>query len=170
MSKPTVLMILDGWGVNEPYLGNAVHRANTPYFDKLISEYRTTVLRASEASVGLPAGVFGNSEVGHTTLGAGRVFYQDLLRIDQAIADGEFFNNPSFQRAIDHVVKNNSQLHLMGLVSDGCVHSSNQHLFALLELAKRHNLQQVFVHVFLDGRDTPYNSGINYVTELEAKL
>lgn len=168
--KPVVLIILDGWGINQDYPGNAITQAATPFYDSLISEYPATTLRASGEAVGLPWGESGNSEVGHLNLGLGRILYQDLSRINKDIGDGSFFNNEILLESIRHVKKNNSKLHLVGLVSNGAVHSSIDHLHALLELAKRNNVSEVCVHAILDGRDTPFNSGKNYIREIERKL
>ena len=168
--RPTALIILDGWGVAKPSDGNAISQANTPFFDDLLSKYPSMLLRASAEAVGLPKGVFGNSEVGHLNLGAGRVVYQTITKIDKAITDKTFYKNKVLLGAIKHVKKNQSSLHLMGLVSNGRVHSSIEHLFALLELAKRRSVRQVYVHCFLDGRDTGYQDGIKFIQELEAKM
>jgi len=168
--RPTVLIVLDGWGVTKPNDGNAISQANTPFFNDLLDKYPSLLINASAEAVGLPANVFGNSEVGHLNLGAGRVVYQDIMKIDKAIKDGSFYKNKVFAEAIKHVKENNSALHLMGLVSDGRVHSSNQHLYALLELAKRRSVRQVFVHCFLDGRDTGYKDGVKFIKELEEKI
>ncbi len=167
MKQPTLLMILDGYGMREETKGNAVVQANTPYIDQLFSKYPNTLLGASGEDVGLPEGQMGNSEVGHLNIGAGRIVYQELTRITKSIKDGDFFTNPSLARAIDHVKKNNSALHLFGLLSDGGVHSHINHLFALLDLAKKNNIEKVYVHCFLDGRDVPPKSGVNYLQQLE---
>lgn len=168
--KKVVLAIMDGWGCAAEDCRNAVALANTPVYDELLKKYPNTKINADGEYVGLPEGQMGNSEVGHLNLGAGRVVYQDLTRINKEIREGKFFENPEFLRAIEHVKKNNSSLHLMGLVSDGGVHSSFEHLLALIDLAKKHNLEKVFVHAFLDGRDTPPQSAINYVKQLDEKL
>ncbi len=165
-----VLAVLDGWGITRPGQGNAISQAKTPFFDKSSKIYRRFLLEASGKKVGLPSGVFGNSEVGHLNLGAGRVVCQDILRIDEAIKNGDFRRNQAFGQAIAHVKKEKGVLHIMGLVSDGRVHSSLNHLFALLETAKENKVKEILVHVFLDGRDTPYNSGIRYVKKLEEKM
>ena len=160
MSKrPTVLMILDGYGLNPVKEHNAVAMADTPVMDRLMKEYPFVPGQASGLYVGLPDGQMGNSEVGHLNMGAGRIVYQDLTRITKAIQDGDFFENEVLLKAIDNVKAHDSQLHLYGLLSDGGVHSHNTHLYALLEMAKRHGLKKVFVHCFLDGRDTPPDSG-----------
>ncbi|WP_343209843.1 2,3-bisphosphoglycerate-independent phosphoglycerate mutase [Anaerolentibacter hominis] len=171
MSKrPTVLMILDGYGLNEKMEANAVKEAKTPVMDKLMAEYPFVKGNASGMAVGLPEGQMGNSEVGHLNMGAGRIVYQELTRITKSIQDGDFFENEAFLAAIDNCKKNNSDLHLYGLLSDGGVHSHNTHLYALLELAKKSGLTNVYVHCFMDGRDTPPASGKGYVEELVAKM
>ena len=171
MSKrPTVLMILDGYGLNNNQKGNAVAEAKTPVVDKLMAEYPFVKGYASGLAVGLPAGQMGNSEVGHRNMGAGRIVYQELTKITKSIQDGDFFENKALLAACENVKKNDSALHLMGLVSDGGVHSHIEHIFGLLELAKRQGLKKVYVHCFLDGRDTPPASGKEYVEQLEAKM
>ncbi|VDN49057.1 phosphoglycerate mutase [Petrocella atlantisensis] len=170
IKKPTVLMILDGYGLNDKKEGNAVYLANKPVMDKITSTYPSVKGKASGLDVGLPDGQMGNSEVGHLNIGAGRVVYQELTRITKSIKDGDFFENPALLKAIDNCKANKSDLHLWGLLSDGGVHSHNEHLYALLELAKKEGLQNVYVHCFLDGRDTPPASGIEYVTELQNKM
>ena len=149
--------------------GNAVAEAATPVMDKLMAECPFVRGNASGMAVGLPEGQMGNSEVGHLNMGAGRIVYQDLTKITKAIQDGDFFENKALVAACENVKKNDSALHLMGLVSDGGVHSHNTHIYGLLELAKRQGLKKVYVHCFLDGRDTPPASGKEYVEELEAK-
>ena len=168
--RPVMLIILDGWGVGEDYPGNAVKLANTPNFDRLINQYPNSLLNASELEVGLPVGQMGNSEVGHLNIGAGRVVYQELPRISKAIEDGDFFEKKEFLDAIKHAKKNKSKVHLMGLVSDGGVHSHIEHLYGLLELMKRNNQEEVFVHVFLDGRDVPPKIGKEHVSKLIDKM
>ncbi len=168
--KLTMLMILDGFGVNDKEEGNAVKIANTPVIDKLMKQNPTTLIKTSGLDVGLPEGQMGNSEVGHTNIGAGRIVYQELTRITKSIEDGDFFSIPELVGAIDNCKKNNSKLHIMGLLSDGGVHSHIRHLYALLELAKRKDFEDVYVHCFLDGRDTPPASAENYITELEKKM
>ena len=168
--KPTVLMILDGYGLNENTNGNAVAQAATPVMDKLMAEYPFVKGNASGLAVGLPDGQMGNSEVGHLNMGAGRIVYQDLTKITKAIQDGDFFENKALLAACENVKNNGSALHLFGLVSDGGVHSHNSHIYGLLELAKRQGIEKVYVHCFLDGRDTPPASGKEYVEELEAKM
>lgn len=164
------LIVLDGWGLSENSNGNAIKAANTPNFDKLLKEYPNTVLTASGLSVGLPEGQMGNSEVGHLNIGAGRIVYQDFTRISKAIKNGEFYNKEEFIEAIDLAKKNNSKLHLMGLFSEGGVHSHNSHLFALLELAKRRNLNEVYIHAFLDGRDVPPKTAKKDLTQFSKKI
>ncbi len=168
--KPVVLMILDGYGLNEKTEGNAVAQANTPVMDKLMAEYPYVKGNASGMAVGLPEGQMGNSEVGHLNMGAGRIVYQELTRITKEIQDGTFFDNAAFMDAVNNCKKNDSALHLYGLVSDGGVHSHITHLYGLLELAKRNGLSKVYVHAFLDGRDTPPASGKGYVEALEAEM
>ena len=169
-NKLTMLMILDGFGINENEQGNAVKLANTPNIDKLMKTCPTTRIFASGMSVGLPEGQMGNSEVGHTNIGAGRIVYQELTKITKSIEDGDFFSIPEFNKAIENCKKYNSKLHIMGLLSDGGVHSHIRHLYGLLELAKRKDFENVFVHCFMDGRDTPPASGEGYITKLEEKM
>jgi 2,3-bisphosphoglycerate-independent phosphoglycerate mutase len=168
--KPTVLMILDGYGLNEKTEGNAIKLANTPVMNKLMKEYPFVRGNASGMAVGLPEGQMGNSEVGHLNMGAGRIVYQELTRITKEIQDGDFFKNEAFLEAISNCKKNNSALHLYGLLSDGGVHSHITHLYALLELAKKEGLTNIYVHAFLDGRDTPPTSGKGYAEELTDKM
>jgi len=168
--KPVVLMILDGYGLNERHEANAVYEAKTPVMDGLMKEGPFVKGNASGLSVGLPDGQMGNSEVGHLNMGAGRIVYQELTRITKSIQDGDFFENKAFMAAVENCKKNDSALHLFGLVSDGGVHSHITHIYGLLELAKRNGLKKVFVHCFLDGRDTPPTSGKEYVEELEKKM
>ena len=168
--KPTVLMILDGYGLNEKTEGNAIAMAKTPVMDKLMSEYPCVKGNASGLAVGLPDGQMGNSEVGHMNMGAGRIIYQELTKITKAIEDGDFFENQALLAACKNAKENNTALHMMGLVSDGGVHSHNGHIYGLLELAKRQGVEKVYVHCFLDGRDTPPASGKDYVEALEAKM
>jgi 2,3-bisphosphoglycerate-independent phosphoglycerate mutase len=165
--KPVVLIILDGWGVSQPYAGNAISQARTPVIDGLISKYPTMTIRASGEAVGLPWGESGNSEVGHLNLGLGRIVYQELPRINKCISDGNFNERPALVEAIAQAKQNGSALHLMGLCSNGAVHSSLDHLFALLTLAHAHGLKKVFVHAFLDGRDTQLDSGEGFIRSLE---
>ena len=168
--KVTMLMILDGFGINENPQANAVKMANTPNIDKLMKTCPTTTMYTSGLKVGLPEGQMGNSEVGHTNIGAGRIVYQELTRITKSIEDGDFFSNPELVEAIENCKKNNSKLHILGLVSDGGVHSHIRHLFAILELAKRKDFEDVYVHCFMDGRDTPPTSGESYIMQLEEKM
>ncbi|HIX77071.1 MAG TPA: 2,3-bisphosphoglycerate-independent phosphoglycerate mutase [Candidatus Fusicatenibacter merdavium] len=168
--KPTVLMILDGYGLNKNCEHNAVCEGKTPVMDQLMSQCPYVEGQASGLAVGLPEGQMGNSEVGHLNMGAGRIVYQELTRITKAIEDGDFFENPELLAAVENVKKNDSSLHMFGLLSDGGVHSHITHLFGLLELAKRHGLKKVFVHCFLDGRDTPPASGKGYIEELQKKM
>ncbi|MBQ8306851.1 MAG: 2,3-bisphosphoglycerate-independent phosphoglycerate mutase [Blautia sp.] len=168
--KPTVLMILDGYGLNERKEANAVALANTPVMDRLMKEYPFVKGYASGLAVGLPDGQMGNSEVGHLNMGAGRIVYQELTRITKEIEDGDFFKNEALLAAMKNARDNDSSIHFMGLLSDGGVHSHNTHLYGLLEMAKREGLSKVYVHCFLDGRDTPPASGKGYIEELEAKM
>ncbi len=167
--KPTVLMILDGFGLNDRTEGNAVALGNTPNIDALKKDYPFVPGNASGMAVGLPEGQMGNSEVGHLNMGAGRIVYQELTRITKSIMDGDFFENPAMLQAVENCKKNDSALHLWGLVSDGGVHSHNTHIYGLLEFAKRNGLNKVYIHAFLDGRDTPPESGADYVQELADK-
>lgn len=164
--RPVVLIILDGWGVAPPSQGNAITLAETPFFDSLVNQYQVFTVLASGEAVGLPRGEMGNSEVGHANIGAGRIVQPDLPRINQSIVSGDFFDKPVLLQAVFHVKKNNGTLHLLGLVSDGGVHSSLKHLFALLELCEQQGVKDVLVHAVLDGRDTPYNSARKYVDQV----
>ncbi len=168
--KPTVLMILDGFGLNEKTEANAVALAKTPVLDKLMSTYPCVKGNASGMAVGLPEGQMGNSEVGHLNMGAGRIVYQELTRITKEIADGDFFKNEELLRAVNNCKANDSALHLFGLLSSGGVHSHITHLYGLLELAKREGLKKVYVHAFLDGRDTAPTSGKGFLEELMDKM
>ncbi|QUW23325.1 2,3-bisphosphoglycerate-independent phosphoglycerate mutase [Sporosarcina sp. Marseille-Q4063] len=171
MSKsPVALIILDGFGLREESYGNAVSQARKPNFDKLWNEHPHTTLTASGEAVGLPDGQMGNSEVGHLNIGAGRIVYQNLTRINKSIHEGEFFKEPALLRAIEHVKANNSKLHIMGLLSDGGVHSHYEHLFALLQLAKLNGVTDVYVHGFLDGRDVNPQSALDYIEQTEVKM
>ncbi|MBQ8590016.1 MAG: 2,3-bisphosphoglycerate-independent phosphoglycerate mutase [Firmicutes bacterium] len=167
MKKNTMLMILDGYGLAAPSEGNAIAQANTPCLDRLFSEYPHTQLGASGLSVGLPDGQMGNSEVGHLNIGAGRVVYQELTKITKAINEGRFFDNEALSDAMDHVLQNDSALHLCGLLSDGGVHSHLTHLFALIDMAKQKGVSEVYVHALLDGRDVPPRCALTYVEQLE---
>ncbi len=168
--KPTVLMILDGYGLNEKKEHNAIAMAKTPVMDKLMAEYPFVKGNASGMAVGLPEGQMGNSEVGHLNMGAGRVVYQELTRITKEIEDGDFFKNEAFAKAVKNCKDNNSDLHFFGLLSDGGVHSHMSHMYGLLELAKREGIQNVYVHAFLDGRDTAPTSGKGFVEETLKKM
>ncbi|MGN0164823.1 MAG: 2,3-bisphosphoglycerate-independent phosphoglycerate mutase [Lachnospiraceae bacterium] len=168
--KPTVLLILDGYGLNSNSEHNAVAIAKTPVMDKLMAECPFVEGQASGLFVGLPDGQMGNSEVGHMNMGAGRIVYQELTRITKSIQDGDFFTNEELIRAVNNCKKNDSALHMYGLLSDGGVHSHITHLFGLLELAKKAGLKKVYVHCFLDGRDTPPASGKDYMEQLQAKM
>ncbi|MCI9184051.1 MAG: 2,3-bisphosphoglycerate-independent phosphoglycerate mutase [Lachnospiraceae bacterium] len=168
--KPVVLMILDGYGLNDKCEANAVCEGKTPVMDQLMGQCPFVKGQASGMAVGLPEGQMGNSEVGHLNMGAGRIVYQELTRITKSIQDGDFFENKAFMAAVENCKKHGSALHMYGLVSDGGVHSHNTHIYGLLELAKRNGLEKVYVHCFLDGRDTPPASGKGYVAELEAKM
>ena len=168
--KTVVLLICDGWGEAPPSPGNAITLAKTPTFDRWRRAFPQTTLAASGEAVGLPAGLMGNSEVGHLNLGAGRMVPQDLLRIDLALADGSFFRNPALLEAMEAARIPGAALHLMGLVSDGGVHSHEQHLFGLLAMARQLGLERVVVHAFTDGRDTPPRSALGYLEKLESEL
>ena len=163
-------MILDGYGLRDEKKGNGIAEANTPVMDKLMAEYPFVKGNAIGLAVGLPDGQMGNSEVGHMNMGAGRIIYQELTKITKAIDDGDFFENKALLAACENAKKNGTALHLMGLVSDGGVHSHITHIYGILELAKRQGLDKVYVHCFLDGRDTPPASGKEYVDQLEAKM
>ena len=170
--KPVALIILDGYGINPNHEKgvNAIYEANTPVMDRLMATCSHATLNASGMDVGLPDGQMGNSEVGHTNIGAGRIVYQELTRITKAIQDGDFFENPALKSAMENCLKNGSNLHLCGLLSDGGVHSHNTHLYGLLTMAKNMGVQNVYVHCFLDGRDVPPSSGADFVKELQAKM
>ncbi|MGL5150499.1 MAG: 2,3-bisphosphoglycerate-independent phosphoglycerate mutase [Clostridium sp.] len=168
--KPVMLMILDGFGIAPKSDGNAVEAAKKPNYDRLVKEYPHTELQASGMSVGLPEGQMGNSEVGHLNIGAGRIVYQELTRITKAIQDGDFFKNEALLLAVESAKKSNKALHLMGLLSDGGVHSHIDHLKGLLELAKRNGLEKVYVHAFMDGRDVAPSSGKEFIEKTEAMM
>lgn len=170
MKKPTVLLILDGYGERKEKDGNAIALANTPVMDKLKKEFPYVEGQASGLFVGLPDGQMGNSEVGHMNMGAGRIVYQELTRITKAIEDGDFFENKALKEAVEHCKKENTALHFMGLVSSGGVHSHIEHIYGLLELAKRAGLKKVYLHAFLDGRDTPPDSGKSFLMDVEKKM
>ena len=170
MKKPLTLIIMDGFGYNPDAYGNAIQAAATPNLSKLFAENPLTHIGASGLDVGLPDGQMGNSEVGHTNIGAGRVVYQMLVKISKSITDGDFFENKPLLEAMDNCKKNNSALHLIGLLSDGGVHSHIEHLYGLLEMAKRNGIDKVYVHALLDGRDVPPSSGLDYVKACTAKM
>ncbi len=163
-------MILDGFGYNESDYGNAIRAAKMPNLDKIKESCPKTIIGASGLDVGLPEGQMGNSEVGHTNIGAGRIVYQPLMRITNAVRNGEFFENPALCSAMENCVKNKSALHILGLLSDGGVHSHLEHIFAIIDMAKKNGLEKVFVHCFMDGRDVPPSSGKSFIEKLEAKL
>jgi 2,3-bisphosphoglycerate-independent phosphoglycerate mutase len=164
---PLALIILDGWGIDEQSRGNAISQANLPFFNHLIQNYTVFSLAASGEAVGLPWGEPGNSEVGHINLGAGKIIYQEVLKINKSIEDKSFFDNDTLIKTINHCKQHNSSFHIMGLLSDGGVHSHQDHMYAALELASRNGLKQVYIHVFLDGRDSPLDSGLKYIKQLE---
>lgn len=173
MSKkpgPLALIVIDGWGYSAAREGNAIALAQTPFYDELCEKYPSTLLEAHGSRVGLPAGVMGNSEVGHLNIGSGRVIRMDVSLVDHEIETGEFFHNAVLTNAVEQARHSERALHLMGLCSDGQVHSSLTHLYALLTLAKDHGLERVFVHCFLDGRDTPPTSAVNYVSAVQRKM
>ncbi len=170
MKKPVVLTIMDGFGFNDETVGNAIKTAATPALDDIFATCPTTKIGASGMDVGLPDGQMGNSEVGHTNIGAGRVVYQELTRITKSIADGDFFENEALLKAIENCKKNDSALHLMGLLSNGGVHSHIEHMYALVELAKRAGLQKVYIHALLDGRDVPPSSAADFIDQTNEKL
>ena len=170
MKKPTVLLILDGYGERKEKDGNAIALAKTPVMDKLKKEFPYVEGQASGLFVGLPDGQMGNSEVGHMNMGAGRIIYQELTRISKSIEDGDFFENKALRDAVEHCRKEDSALHFMGLVSSGGVHSHIEHIYGLLELAKRAGLKKVYLHAFLDGRDTPPDSGKSFLMDVEKKM
>lgn len=170
MKKPLILIIMDGYGKNDSDYGNAIAAANKPNLDRIIANGEMTYIGASGLNVGLPDGQMGNSEVGHTNIGAGRVVYQELTRITKAKNEGDFSKNEAFVKAIENCKANGTALHFMGLLSDGGVHSHIEHLYGLLEMAKQAGLTKVYVHCFMDGRDVPPSSGKDYVAQLEAKM
>ena len=169
-SRPTMLMILDGYGINSSAYGNAISQASKPNLDKIFADYPGTTLKACGLDVGLPEGQMGNSEVGHLNIGAGRIVYQELTRITKAIEDGDFFENKALLAAIDHVKKNGSTLHLLGLLSDGGVHSHINHLLALTDLAAANGVKDMAIHCFLDGRDVPPRCAAEYISTLQEHL
>ena len=168
--KKVLLCILDGVGIRRNKVGNAIRLANTPNLDYLWNNYPHTMLHASGSKVGLPDGEMGNSEVGHSNIGLGRVMKQSLEKINESIRNGEFFGNSELLSAINYAKKNNSKLHLIGLLSDGGIHSNINHLFSLLELCKNNNFNRVYIHIITDGRDTAIDSGIKYIKLLEDKI
>ncbi len=170
MKKSVVLIVLDGWGYREEKENNAIAEANTPFFDSLWNECPHSLLEASGLAVGLPEGQMGNSEVGHTTIGAGKIVYTDLIRISLAARKGKFDSNETFQKLFAHAKENNSTLHLMGLLGPGGVHAHSEHLYEILKASKRAGLKDVAIHVFTDGRDTPPQSAAEYLLELENKI
>jgi 2,3-bisphosphoglycerate-independent phosphoglycerate mutase len=170
LKKPVVLTILDGWGYRAEQFANAVALARKPTYDRLLAEYPNSLLHASDHFVGLPDGQMGNSEVGHLNIGSGRVVHMDITRIDDLIRSGEFFRHPVIVLALKHAAEKGRALHLMGLLSDGGVHSQQAHLYALLHAAKQHGVERVLVHAFLDGRDTLPTSGVGYLEKLQAKI
>ncbi|MBO5746810.1 MAG: 2,3-bisphosphoglycerate-independent phosphoglycerate mutase, partial [Clostridia bacterium] len=170
MKKPIVLTIMDGFGFDPDKKGNAIYTAKTPCLDKIFKECPTTSIGASGMDVGLPDGQMGNSEVGHTNIGAGRVVYQELTRITKAAKDGDLQKNEALVNAIENCKKNHSALHFMGLLSDGGVHSHIEHLYALIQMAKDAGLTEVYIHALLDGRDVPPASGADYVAQLQQKM
>jgi 2,3-bisphosphoglycerate-independent phosphoglycerate mutase len=169
-NKPIALLVLDGFGYNESDTGNAVSTAKTPNINKYRDMFPHTLIRTSGMAVGLPDGQMGNSEVGHTNIGAGRIVYQELTRITKSIADGDFFENPALAGAVSNAARSGRALHLFGLVSDGGVHSHNTHLYALLEMARKAELKEVYVHCFFDGRDVPPDSAKCFTEELQVKM
>lgn len=170
MKKPVVLVILDGYGLTETALGNAVKAAKTPFFDDVFKTRPLCQLGASGLDVGLPEGQMGNSEVGHTNIGAGRIVYQDLSRITKAIEEGSFFDNEVLRDHIDKAAEKNKALHLFGLLSDGGVHSHIEHMYALVDMAKQRGIEKLYIHAFMDGRDVDPKSGINFIRAAESKL
>ena len=168
--RPVALIIMDGFGLRNTVEGNAVAQAKKPNYDRLMSQYPNSTLIACGEEVGLPVGQMGNSEVGHLNIGAGRIVYQDLTRISKSIRDGDFFENSTLVDAVRHAKNNNTKLHLYGLLSDGGVHSHIEHVFAMLDLAKKEGLTEVYIHAFLDGRDVSPDSGIQFIEQLNAKI
>src|SRR6202167_4435776 len=166
--KPIVLTVLDGWGYRAEAKGNAIALARKPNYDRLLTEFPNTLIHTSGPAVGLPDGQMGNSEVGHLNIGAGRIVHMDITRLDQMIASGAFFQNDLLLRAMAR--GREKQLHLLGLVSDGGVHSHLNHLYALLRMARENKVERVFVHCFMDGRDTPPNSGVDFLRQLQQKM
>ena len=167
---PYALIIMDGYGLAPASEGNAISVNGSKYVNEFLRNYPSATLGASGMSVGLPDGQMGNSEVGHLNMGAGRIVYQDLTKITKAIGDGDFFENAALIKAMDNAKNNGKKLHLYGLLSDGGVHSHTTHLYALLEMAKKRGLKEVYVHCFMDGRDVSPTSGVGFVRELQAKI
>ncbi len=170
LRQPAVLIVVDGFGVASPSRGNAIAMAKTPILDRLMTQYPTMTLQAAGDAVGLPWGEMGNSEVGHLSIGAGKVIYQDLPRITRAVIDGSFFTNPAFTQSIASAIQHQAQVHIIGMFSSAGVHSLDEHAFALIELCQRQGARQVFIHAFLDGRDSPYTSGVEFISRLEQKI
>lgn len=168
--KPTMLMILDGYGYNPETYGNAIAMAKKPFLDDIFLHYPNSLLDCSGLDVGLPKGQMGNSEVGHLNIGSGRVIYQDLTKITKSIDDRSFFKNPALLKAMTHARERDTALHLLGLVSNGGVHSHMDHIFALIDMAKKNGISKLYIHAFLDGRDVPPNSGLGFIEELEAYM
>ncbi|HEX4899042.1 MAG TPA: 2,3-bisphosphoglycerate-independent phosphoglycerate mutase [Pyrinomonadaceae bacterium] len=169
-SGPLALIIIDGWGYSPLREGNAIALAETPYYDQLLNDYPHTLLEASGTRVGLPPGIMGNSEVGHLNIGSGRVIRMDVSRVDYDISTGDFFKNPVLLTVTEELKRSGKSLHLLGLISDGQVHSSLEHLYALLRMARSQGLDQVFIHCFLDGRDTPPSSAVQYIAQLQKQI
>ena len=167
--RPFVLIVMDGWGINPRTEGNAIALARTPNIDKFAREWPHTSIRTSGEAVGLPEGQMGNSEVGHQNIGAGKRVLQDYTRVNESIKDGSFFHNPALLKAIEHVKKNQSRLHICGLLGNGGVHAHELHLEALLQLAKLHEIEHVYIHSFTDGRDTSPTGGIEFMQQLQAR-
>src|SRR3989454_8117697 len=167
--RPLVLIVMDGWGINPRKEGNTIALAHTPNIDRLAREWPHTAVKTSGAAVGLPEGQMGNSEVGHQNIGAGKRVLQDYTRVSESIEDGSFFQNPALLKAVEHVKKNASQLHMCGLLGNGGVHAHESHLEALLRLAHMHDIERVFVHAFADGRDSSPTGGIEFMRQLQAR-
>src|SRR2546426_3176108 len=167
--RPFVLIVMDGWGINPRKEGNAITLGRTPNIDKIASQWPHTAVKTSGPAVGLPEGQMGNSEVGHQNIGAGKRVLQDYTRVSESIEDGSFFQNPALLKAIEHVKKNSSQLHMCGLLGDGGVHAHQTHLEALLRLAQIHDVERVYIHSFTDGRDTSPTGGIEFMQLLQAR-
>src|SRR5271169_1900995 len=168
--KPLILIILDGWGYAPPSPANAISLARKPNYDRLLAEFPNTLIHTSGRYVGLPTGQMGNSEVGHLNIGAGRIVYMDITKIDLMIENGEFFSNPALLEAMKQARTGDRRLHLFGLLSDGGVHSHQNHLYALLRMAKQNGVDRVFVHAFTDGRDTLPTNGAKYIEQLQQKM